>query len=100
MEEFITKGLDYNTLVTLNFQIEEAFLKCIAESEVEMNREDFLKLIALFSSHFVDAMQKNAPEVVNIKALYKDLYNKALDFWQEQPINEYPELLPEVIGEA
>ena len=59
--------MDYNSLMKLNYQIEEAFLSSIAESGVELTRDDFLNLIATFSAHFVDSMQKMAPKEVNVK---------------------------------
>lgn len=92
--------MDYNSLITLNYHIEEAFLKTLAEKGGSLSRDEFLKLIALFSSHFVDVMQKDSPEMIDIKKIYKEHYENALKFWNKQPKGIYPVFVPENKGEA
>lgn len=93
--------MDYNSLITLNYNVEEAFLKVLAEKgNNSLSREDFLKIIALFSSHFVDAMNRHSPELINIKEIYREHYENALKFWSKQPKGKYPDLMPEHKGEA
>ena len=92
--------MDYNSLIALNYQVEEAFLKTLAEKGSSLTRDEFLKLIALFSSHFVDAMQKESSELINIKEIYKKHYENALEFWEDQPKGKYPNLMPDNKGEA
>lgn len=87
--------MDYNSLIALNYQVEEAFLKTLAERGNSLTRDEFLKLIALFSSHFVDVMQKDSPEMIDIKKIYKEHYENALKFWDKQPKGKYSDLLPD-----
>ena len=84
----------------LNYQKEEAFLSCIAESGEELTRDNFINLIATFSAHFVDSMQKHAPKDVSIKQIYNSYFKSALEFWKEQPRAKYPDLMPSNIGKA
>ena len=93
--------MDYNSLIALNYHVEEAFLKTQAEKgNNSLSREEFLKRIALFSSHFVDVIQRDSPELVDIKGIYKEYYQNALEFWEKQPKEKYPEFIPENTGEA
>ncbi len=92
--------MDKNSLIALNYDVEEAFLKTLAEKGNSLTRDEFLKLIALFSSHFVDVMQKDSPEMVDIKGIYNEYYQNALEFWEDQPKGKYPEFIPENTGKA
>lgn len=87
--------MDYNSIIALNYHVEEAFLKTLAENGRSLTRDEFLKLIALFSSHFVDAMQKESPEMIDIMEIYKEHYENALKFWEKQPKGKYPDFMPE-----
>ena len=92
--------MDNNSLIALNYDVEEAFLKTLAEKGNSLSRDEFLKLIALFSSHFVDVMQKDSPEMIDIKKIYKEHYGNALKFWDKQPKGKYPDFVPEKMGKA
>lgn len=92
--------MNYNSLIALNYQVEEAFLKTLSKKGISLSRDEFLKLIALFSSHFVDVMQRDSPEMIDIKEIYKEHYKNALKFWEKQPIGKYPDFMPENTGEA
>ena len=83
--------MDYNSLIALNYHVEEAFLKTLAENGRSLTRDEFLKLIALFSSHFVDVMQKESSKLINIKDIYIEHYENALKFWDKQPKGTYPD---------